>query len=313
MGFIRAYGEQYSGDPFRFRLPRVIRPPKKVRKAFKAIGRGIGKGVGLAASLVPGPVGAIASLVRGGGGREIQQEMAPEPAPVIALPPQQILPALAAPSFDEPEPEPEPEYNVDEDDVNYQNLLAFARAYGWAGDPKPSKLAKAGAPPSTHAAAKKQNRVQKRTGTADKRSGADKRRGKGSVGVKGGAGKVAGQVIGSIAQAAPDLIAAARGGGIFGMQEKGGKYSPADLARITGRHPSAFGMGHSRRRINPANVKALRRGIRRLEGFEKLVKSVRKAAGGLRGVVMAPAHGARSYSRARGHKAGCRCVACKGR
>jgi hypothetical protein len=43
----------------------------------------------------------------------------------------------------------------------------------------------------------------------------------------------------------------------------------------TGKHAAAG--GRHRRSMNVANVKALRRGLRRVEGFEKLVKRIEKA------------------------------------
>jgi hypothetical protein len=68
------------------------------------------------------------------------------------------------------------------------------------------------------------------------------------------------------------------------------------------RSPSA---GTGRRRMNVANVKALRRAIRRLAGFEHLAKSIYSL---LRGVAPTPK---RKASR-RGHGAGCGCPSCRG-
>lgn len=73
-----------------------------------------------------------------------------------------------------------------------------------------------------------------------------------------------------------------------------------DEAMLPGVLPGHF--GRRRRHTNPANVKALRRSIRRLEGFEKLVKSVERAFPRLK-----RAHAHHSH----GHKPGCGCVACK--
>lgn len=70
------------------------------------------------------------------------------------------------------------------------------------------------------------------------------------------------------------------------------------------------GAGH-RRSMNPTNVRALRRSIRRLEGFSRVIKSVRKAARGLRGDLVA-AHGGSVVRRSgRGHKSGCSCAVCR--
>lgn len=63
---------------------------------------------------------------------------------------------------------------------------------------------------------------------------------------------------------------------------------------------------HGHRRVNPTNVKALRRSIRRIEGFEKLVAKIEKHYPRLRHHT----RGGRTYSRG-GHRAGCRCAICK--
>lgn len=318
MGFIRQYAAM-SGDPFRFRLPRIIRPPKRLKQAFSKVGKVLGKALPVAAGFVPG-VGGIASGLLAGRGRSIQQDMAPiEP---------QIEPMAEAPVFTSPirrraavqmplevfEPEPEETDDYDEEDQeaemsDYDRLLAFARGYGWQGDPVRKKapigkLAKASAPPSVHASAKKTNRKKKLRGTADPRGGSAKRRGA-NIGASVGAGLSAvGRGLKAGGPAALAALQHADIGALFGATQAGSR-----AADVRGLH--GFQMGGHRRHINPANVKALRRGIRRLEGFEKLVKSVRKAAGGLRGVVMQP-HGVRHYKKP-GHRAGCRCVACRGR
>ena len=68
-----------------------------------------------------------------------------------------------------------------------------------------------------------------------------------------------------------------------------------------------FGRG-GRRRINPANVKALNRSLRRVEGFEKLAKRVfaNKLFRRVRGGSTLNIH-----ARARGHRAGCGCAVCR--
>jgi len=57
------------------------------------------------------------------------------------------------------------------------------------------------------------------------------------------------------------------GGMVYKRTEVGAQLTPGTMAR--GSVPSQF-----RRRINPANVKALRRAIRRQDSFVKLAKSV---------------------------------------
>jgi len=64
-----------------------------------------------------------------------------------------------------------------------------------------------------------------------------------------------------------------------------------------------------RRAVNPANVKALRRSVRRVESFQHLVKTVERAFPPLRHA----RHMQASGSRGRGHKAGCGCFACRKR
>lgn len=74
-------------------------------------------------------------------------------------------------------------------------------------------------------------------------------------------------------------------------------------------HPAvrkALGLHHRRRSMNPANTKALRRSIRRVEGFERLVKSVYRAFPRLK-----PHAGGHGGARMRGHKSGCGCVGCR--
>lgn len=66
-----------------------------------------------------------------------------------------------------------------------------------------------------------------------------------------------------------------------------------------------MGAGGARRRINPTNVKALRRGVRRLEAFERIVKSVHKAYPRLARATSS------SSSRRRSHRSGCKCFACR--
>jgi hypothetical protein len=75
-----------------------------------------------------------------------------------------------------------------------------------------------------------------------------------------------------------------------------------------GKAPKGFGGGH--RRINPANVKAINRSLRRIEGFEKLAHRVmghklfKRVRGGI-----ASGHSHRSVRQ--GHKSGCGCVVCR--
>lgn len=93
--------------------------------------------------------------------------------------------------------------------------------------------------------------------------------------------------------------------GIYAPGGATGFANPAMAGVISGSGSTArsalFGGGR-RRGMNPANVKALRRSMRRVEGFQKLVKRVEKAFPKMR---------AHRIVRSSGHRHGCRCVACK--
>jgi hypothetical protein len=131
----------------------------------------------------------------------------------------------------------------------------FARAYGLeAGDPgKPSKRKSAGSGPKHKAKAKAQHRAK----------GGHAGPGIGEI------TRIAGR---NIAESLPELISA------------GSKLAHADFSGLAGQtmaagpgvHPLLAHLGGHRRRMNPANVHALRRSIRRLKGFHTLEKQVHK-------------------------------------
>lgn len=81
----------------------------------------------------------------------------------------------------------------------------------------------------------------------------------------------------------------------------------ANLGMAGGKKKKGEFGGHHRHQ-NPANVKALNRSLRRVEGFEKLVKRVmhhklfKRVRGGSAGMY---------EGRARGHKSGCGCAVCR--
>jgi len=194
----------------------------------------------------------------------------------------------------------------------------FARGYGlMAGDPgKGAKRKSAGAGPKHKAAKKAKNRADKARGV-HKPSGSAKRRGKGTPidwVALGNAAAGAIPVVGGVAQEVLRQVEAqhpADVGVATGTFDPSGAPAVPSVGASHAAVKRALGLGGHHRRMNPANVKALRRGVRRLEGFGKLVKSVVKAYPSLKGVI-----GMHTGSHTRhtgGHKAGCRCVACQHR
>ncbi len=141
-------------------------------------------------------------------------------------------------------------------------------------------------------------RKRKRAASGTRAKAAHKRQVRGARGKRGldiGGSLAAGGR--AVAGALPGLIEALKAGGpAAGMQ----------FMAASGVEPKVLKMprlGARRRAMNPANVKALRRGLRRVEGFEKLVARVHKAYPRL-------TRSARTV-RTGGHRPGCRCVACR--
>jgi hypothetical protein len=138
--------------------------------------------------------------------------------------------------------------------------MAFMRMYGMQGDPGPRPAPRrksAAAGPRAKAARKRVVRGQRATRA---QHGAPKGPGK-----KKGGGLNLGQLVNNdrvqaaISQLRGGNLAGAAGSAIFGSGKAGG----------------GGGGGH-RRSVNPANVKALRRSLRRVEGFGRLVSRVNK-------------------------------------
>lgn len=187
----------------------------------------------------------------------------------------------------------------------------FARGYGlMAGDPKRKSAAKG---PKAKAQAKAVHRAKKASGQHV--SGHAKRRGKG--GLTGGAVlDIIKQHGGEAIRGATELgkavltrgpISAA--GGMIG-----GEFDPppgvVPIALPGGRVAHMRVAGGHRRTINAANVKALRRAGRRFEAFAKLVKTAAKHTPGLK-YSLGMHHGGGHARGRRGHKPGCKCVACR--
>jgi hypothetical protein len=178
--------------------------------------------------------------------------------------------------------------------------LGFARAFGLdVGDPS-SRRKSAGAGPKAKAAKKA------------------KKRGHPLKAKKPSHGKGKGVDWNKIAESATSLLPVGADLAKTAMEQFGVTHGDDEEAALQaqlggiagtagGLHPSvrhALGMGHRRRSMNPANVKALRRSIRRLEGFERVVKSVYRAFPRLK---------PHTQSARGGHRAGCGCVACRKR
>lgn len=156
---------------------------------------------------------------------------------------------------------PAPIYNtlLDQGYDPEEIATSFARSYGLdmgdPGAPRPAKKRKsAGAGPKAKAEKKRAKRSERAArGPAHGTS------------ARGGKKPIDWSAIGG---GLHDVIGGAADAGLL-----------PGMAKDYGKNP--FGMmgggRRSHRRTNPANVKALRRSIRRLEGFEKLVKSVQKA------------------------------------
>lgn len=137
--------------------------------------------------------------------------------------------------------------------------MAYMRYYGMeAGDPKPRPV-----PKRKSAAAGPRVKAQR------KRVVRSKRAARGSQG--GGAGAVLGKVAGS--KAVQDRVNAAL------SQLRSGNLTGAAASALLGSGKGGgggVGGGGKRRSINPANTKALRRALRRFDGFSNLVKRVNK-------------------------------------
>lgn len=185
--------------------------------------------------------------------------------------------------------------------------VSTARDLGlFAGDPKPKRKAAGSGPKAKH-----QAKAHKKATSHAAHSHAAKHSTRKKI------GKALGHVGSVLGEAYRNYHGDAPGTQYFPQAGGGGDDDapPVPIAGADGTvhmlhpaHARALGIGGRarHRKVNPANVKALRRGIRRLEGFQKLVKSVEKAYPRLRGA-------AHSHSHAKGHKAGCKCVACRHR
>lgn len=273
MAFIRNYAARDMGDPFSLRIPKKLRKLK--------VGRALGKVARAGLSLVPG-IGGIASSLLPPEAQAAQAEAA-------------MLPPAGEPEWDDENPgagftyiKPPPGHPA----------WSFARSYGWdMGDPgvRVPKRKQAAAGPKAKAARKAEKRAAKAAAPA-----------RGMVKATSARGKKAGAFGGMLGAFGASALEAARQTGKIARGGPGSIMSQAFNFSMPGSGATgARGAGVHRRAMNPTNVKALRRSLRRLEGFEKLVKRIEKQYPRLK----RPAGAARAVPR--GHKSGCRCVACK--
>lgn len=196
--------------------------------------------------------------------------------------------------------------------VPLETLQGFARMYGYdVGDPGPAKKRKsAGSGTKAKSKAKKERRAEK----ASKPKGKGKRPSGSKQPIDWGAiGEAATSLLPVGADLAKELGRQFGGGAAAGAVPPGLEEELA--AALGGKKPRGGtlrlpGMGGGRRTMNPANVKALRRSMRRVEGFQKLVKRVNKMfpkiARGYSSSSSAP-----GPRRARGHRASCGCAVCR--
>lgn len=157
--------------------------------------------------------------------------------------------------------------------------MAFIRQYGMAGDPGPRPAAKrksAGAGPKAKANRKRQVRAQRA-----KRAGQGAPKGPGKKGKKSSFDL--GALVKKYGPGALDLAQQfVPGGGVaskLGLNVSslipGSAMDQAVAGLPAAVHARMLGK-HGRRTRNPANVKALRRALGRVEGFGRLVKRVNK-------------------------------------
>lgn len=281
MAFIRTYSSRYQGqimgDPF---LGRLFKKVKKWQP-----GKTLARIAAPVASLLPIPG---AGLLGGALGRLTSRT----PGPSEFAPPVLSLFGRIAQRWNVP----------------IETVANIAGAYGFTdqGDPGGNK-------PRKRQGAKRS--AQKKASGGGRRRSAARRPSGSKQSVDWG--KIAESAAGALPVAgelAKDIFAEMRkagvapGIGVMPPDVSGMVPGFPGMAPATRRGGGALrlpGMGRRRRSVNPANVKALRRSMRRVEGFQKLVKGVNR---------MFPkiARGAASSSsgRARGHKAGCRCAVC---
>lgn len=306
MAFIREYSTE--GDPFLKRAFRKMRK-LKVGRALGKVGRGAFRVARVAAPFAVGGLagGLVGRAIAGRGGRigrllqiaekwGVSPEVATDFARTYGIDPE----AMEGDPLDDDTEEAGvgmSGYMGDDDDLGLEFM-------GDPGAPKPARKRKtAGSGPKVKAQKKR----------AKRRERAARRRGPGAL--ERGLSKVTRGLGGLAGQLLPGAL-----GGMGEILKKSGEVVPGGNAEdaalaemmgaMTGKKPragAAFRFGAKRRTMNPVNVKALRRSIRRVEGFQTVVKRIQKAYPALRGQATMRS----TPRRARGHRAGCACVVCK--
>ncbi|HEV8266062.1 MAG TPA: hypothetical protein VGQ06_14025, partial [Gemmatimonadales bacterium] len=196
------------------------------------------------------------------------------------------------------------DYDTEEAGMGMSGYMGDDYELDYMGDPAPKPARKRKGAASGPRAKAEKKRAKRRERSQRKGD---------SLGTK--IGKSIGVGAKATAAALPGLLEAFKSGGPTGAMAHMAGGVPtnaedaalAEMAAALGGRKGARGFGGKRRTMNPANVKALRRGIRRIEGFQHLVKRVNKMFPAMRG------HATTSSSprRSKGHRAGCGCVVCK--
>jgi hypothetical protein len=198
----------------------------------------------------------------------------------------------------------------DEDDDSY----GYSRGYGYlAGDPGKGKRAKSSKGASAGRARAGQKKSKKHKGRSSAKPhgpGLDfGKLGQAALGAIPVVGGVAQELAGQLMQKPGEELATVPGGALIPTGDGGVALVPHGRGGRAARQPH---MAHRKvdawmvkgsRTMNPTNVHALRRSMRRVEGFEHLVKRVEKMFPRLK-----RAHTTHAVS---SHKAGCRCKTCR--
>jgi len=297
MAFIREYSQ--AGDPFSLRRPKWLR---KI-KPGKMLVRGVKAAAGLVKRIAP----AALSFVPGVGGLASR---------LFSITDRYGVPRGLATEFAR-------SYGLDMGDPEDFDTDEVGRGIsGYMGDDDELELDYMGDPAPKPAKKRKHAGSGPRAKAENKRAKRRERAGRRGDGIGTKIGKSIGTGARAVGAALPGLFEALKSGGppaagLYMARTGAGGNEDAALAEMAallgGKAPRAgkagagFRFGGKRRTMNPTNVRALKRSIRRVEGFQSLVKRITKTFPALRG----PTTMRGSPRRSRGHRAGCGCVVCK--